>query len=352
MSDTARVGSIEAIKEFRVRLMKFAEVCGAVLADAESEVGRTVRWVEVEQQTFWEGQIRKRATDLARAEEALRHKTLYKQFDGTRQSAVDELKAVEKAKSRLREAHEKLDACRKWSKRLDKESFSFRGATQRFSTILSSEVPAAAAMLTNMLIALEAYAAAHPAGEPGSEYDAQAAGFAMAAGAGPMSRAAPSESTPPRTEPESILQRPPIPSPEIRAATSLADAHNPPWLTAVLDEETRHRLAALVANAADLGPEEWIVAAAEARAESLICFERVVPATVGDTGWCVGPIAGPADPHWQAVRGADFLAARPDLRELLRLPVGYAVLVGAGGVMAVFNPQGQDIWSSAPAASA
>ena len=347
MSETAKVGSIEAIKEFRVRLLKFAETCGAVLADSESEVGRTIRWVETEQQTFWQGQIRKRSIELARAEEALRNKTLYKQFDGTRQSAVDEQKAVDKAKVRLREANEKLDACRKWSKRLEKESFVFRGAVQRFSTILSSEVPNAASDLTNMILALDAYAAMHPVGEAGSEYDAQAAGAAMA-GAGPMSRAAPA-STPPteKPAPESILQRPPAPAIEIRVSAPLVEADKPAWALVTLDEETRSRLASIAGVPRPVGPTQRLTAALSGRGESLIAFERLEPAAVGDSGWCIGSISPAANPNWQAVRAGDLLEARPDLAELLTLPVGYAVLLGAGGVMAVLDRNGENLWSKA-----
>jgi hypothetical protein len=352
VSETARVGSIEAIKEFRVRLMKFAEICGAVLADSESEVNRTIRWVETEQQTFWQGQIRKRGTDLARAEEALRNKTLYKTFDGTHQSAVDEQKAVEKAKVRLREANEKLDACKKWAKRLEKESFVFRGAVQRFSTILSSEVPGAASVLTNMIISLEAYAAMHPAVEAGGEYEAAAAGEAMAAGAGSMSRAAPAgDGAAQKAAPESILQRPPAPAPEIRAHSALVDASKPEWALAILDDQTRRRLAAIVGNPRPPGVALWLVAAVEARGESLVAIEHLGPAAVGDSGWCIGPITPAKDPHWQAIRVGDLLAIRPDLAELLALPVGYAVLLGAGGVMAALDPQGEDVWPQAAAAA-
>ena len=83
----------------------------------------------------------------------------------------------------------------------------------------------------------------------------------------------------------------------------------------------------------------------------MIAFERLEPAAVGDSGWCVGPISPATDAHWQAVRADDLTWARPDLAELLSLPAGYAVLLGAGGVMAVLDPQGQDVWSPTRAAA-
>ena len=46
MSTTARVDSIDALKSFRVSLIKFAEEANAALAGAESEMQRTIGWLE------------------------------------------------------------------------------------------------------------------------------------------------------------------------------------------------------------------------------------------------------------------------------------------------------------------
>jgi len=60
MSDTARVESTDAIKDFRVHLTKFQEMAGRALGDADSDINKTVRWLEGEGLNFWTSTIRKR----------------------------------------------------------------------------------------------------------------------------------------------------------------------------------------------------------------------------------------------------------------------------------------------------
>src|SRR5947209_7152503 len=97
MSQYARVDSVEALKLFRLALAKFAESANTALADAEGELQRTLMWLETEQHTYWQGQVRKRTEILSKAKEALRMKKLFKGPAGGRQSVVDEEKAVQVA---------------------------------------------------------------------------------------------------------------------------------------------------------------------------------------------------------------------------------------------------------------
>ena len=54
MSTSAHVDSIDALKTFRVALIKFAEEANAALATAEAEMQRTVGWLERDQLSFWQ----------------------------------------------------------------------------------------------------------------------------------------------------------------------------------------------------------------------------------------------------------------------------------------------------------
>src|SRR5208337_2332151 len=121
MSTTARVESIDAIKDFRVYLTKFQEMAGRALGDADSDIHRAVRWLEGEGLNFWTSTIRKRQEQLAKAEEAFRFKRLYKDSSGSTPSAVEEQKAVQMAKKRLEEAQTKLANVKTWTRKLQKE---------------------------------------------------------------------------------------------------------------------------------------------------------------------------------------------------------------------------------------
>jgi len=60
MSGTARIDSVDALRNFRTVLVKFAENTGVALGDAEGEMARVLVWLETEASTYWSGQIRKR----------------------------------------------------------------------------------------------------------------------------------------------------------------------------------------------------------------------------------------------------------------------------------------------------
>ena len=105
MTRSAKVEDINALKAFRVALVKFAEAANVALADADSDGRRMQGWIERDQSSLWQTQIRKRTELLSRAEEALRMKQNFKQADGSYPNPFEEQKAVMLAKRRLVEAH-------------------------------------------------------------------------------------------------------------------------------------------------------------------------------------------------------------------------------------------------------
>lgn len=155
----AHVEDFDALKLFRTSLLKFAETASAALDDAESEMQRTLFWLENEQYAHWQMQIRKRHDAVEKAKEAVRMKRLFKDSTGRQQSAVDEEKALAVARQRLEEAHLKLAAVRKYIRVLEREIQLYKGTAQRLATTLQVDVPQAAARLDRMLRTLQAYAA-------------------------------------------------------------------------------------------------------------------------------------------------------------------------------------------------
>jgi hypothetical protein len=157
MSDGARVESIDALKHFRVALFKFQEAANAALGDAESDLHSTMNWLENEQYTFWQSQIRKRHEIAERCKEAVRMKKLFKDSTGRTPSAVEEEKALVMAQRRLEEANTKFANVKKYTRVLQKETESYKGSVQRFATTVQSEIPVAAATLDNLVQTLEQY---------------------------------------------------------------------------------------------------------------------------------------------------------------------------------------------------
>jgi hypothetical protein len=159
MSNSANIDSFDAIKAFRAALIKFASAAGSSLTEADADMMRTLNWLDREQTSYWQTQIRKRQEFVSRCKEAVRQKKVFKDATGRTPSAVDEEKVLQKALKHLDEAEQKLVAVRKWKGRLQKEIDLYKGSIQGFATAIEADVPTAVATLDKALKSLEAYVA-------------------------------------------------------------------------------------------------------------------------------------------------------------------------------------------------
>jgi hypothetical protein len=182
VSEGARVESIEALRSLRRGLVKFAEEASVALDDAESDITRTLIWLETEQRPRWQAEVRKRSEALRQAQEALRQKRLYRDSSGRAPTAVAEEKAVRRAMAALEEAEQKQRNVSKYIPVLEKEGQHYKGLAQRLTRAVVSDVPVGLAELDRMVIALEAYVASEP-GQATSEAPAEAAAADAAADA-------------------------------------------------------------------------------------------------------------------------------------------------------------------------
>src|SRR5688500_17406535 len=123
----ARVENIEAIQHFKRALWKFAEIANAALADAEADAAGVHRWLDTEQRVYWQSNVRKAQELVSRCDEALRHKKIFKDASGRTPSAVDEEKALAKAKRMKEHAEEKLENVRRYTPRLAREIMIYKG---------------------------------------------------------------------------------------------------------------------------------------------------------------------------------------------------------------------------------
>ncbi len=155
----AQVEDIDALKSLRIHLLKFAEVIGVSLADADSDVLRTQHWLELEMLPYWTQQIRRREDAVAKAKEAVRMKTLYKDATGSTQSAVDEMKQLKRAQAALEEAQQKWTSTKQYLRRIERAQTDYRGAVSRLNGWSSALLPEAATKLGVLIGLLEEYTA-------------------------------------------------------------------------------------------------------------------------------------------------------------------------------------------------
>jgi hypothetical protein len=342
MSDTARVESIDAIKDFRVHLAKFQEMAGRALGDADSDVNKTVRWLEGEGLNFWTSTIRKRQEQLAKAEEAFRFKRLYKDSSGATPSAVEEQKAVQLAKKRLEEAQNKLANVKRWTRQLQKEITNYRGGVAAFSNAVSAGVPQAIAHLGALLDQLDKYLEVAAATEEEGAL-AGAGGIGREEGGASMARAA-EEAVKPKAgaqvDPAGL--RAAVPSSQAIFAAHPAEK-GPVQLACGQATAAQQSETAKHAGAAVPSDDERIVISPAIAGSSRVYLVRLDTAGLA---WYLGPVDGADTGVYNTVSVGDLRGGRPDLADLLRLPVGYIAVIGPGGVEAVYNGQNDGVFQA------
>ncbi|HEX8913417.1 MAG TPA: hypothetical protein VF796_13735 [Humisphaera sp.] len=183
MSDFARVDSIDSLREFRAAVVKFTEVAKVALGDAESDIQRTINWLDLEMSSHWDAQVRKRQQAVTDAAAKLREKRLFLDATGKPPSTVDEEKILKKAQQRLVQAEEKQAAVRKYSRAMLKLQHDYKGSVQGFTTAVAHDLPLAIARLDRLSSLLRQYV--ELSAGAGDEV-----GTAPAAGTGGMARAA------------------------------------------------------------------------------------------------------------------------------------------------------------------
>ena len=165
MSESASVESIDMLVTLRRAIFKFIDAVNVALTDSESELGRTLMWLEGEQATYWKLQHRKRTELVTRCREAVREKQIFKDATGSRSSAVDEIKQLKKALALLEEAEQKMAAVKRYRTLLQKEIMQYKGMVQRLASTVQGDLKIATAELDHMVQTLQGYVSLNSTGE-------------------------------------------------------------------------------------------------------------------------------------------------------------------------------------------
>ena len=104
MPERAKVTSLEAIEDFRAKLIIYRDKAGRVLDEVSDEVTRTRLWLQSERPAHWQNQIRRCTRELEQRQQEL----FSAQLSGLRDSSYAQQAAVQKARRAIRDAEEKL----------------------------------------------------------------------------------------------------------------------------------------------------------------------------------------------------------------------------------------------------
>ena len=159
MPDRAKVSSLEAIESFRAKLIIYREKAGRVLDEVSDEVIRTRLWLENDRITHWQNEIKRRKRELE-----MRQQELFSaQLSGLREASYVQQQAVVKAKQALRDAEERLQRVKQWSRQFDQRVEPLAHHVDKLRHTLGNDLGQAVAWLGELLKTLAAYAELSPA---------------------------------------------------------------------------------------------------------------------------------------------------------------------------------------------
>ena len=350
MAERADVSDIDAIEQFRAKLVRFCESANAAISSADAEVAGTLTWLESGMIPHWKNAVRDATDEVTAAKAKWREKALFKDATGARHSAVDEKVILGRAERKLEDATQRQRAARQQLIKLRKDEAVYKGPSSRLANAIGGGLVDAALALRQVVEQLEKYQNARPA-----------AGGAASRGVAEAASAARPDA-PPDEEPSDpvagavaattasdllALIAGLTPTSRVRAAaTRRAEVPRLPLVPPdALDALSNHLLDAR------FGKYDLITSMLPPGAEAgRIYLERREPANATDTGWHVGPArdadgrAGAAAAACGILTLAKLADAAPDWAELLRLPVGTLLLADAGELVAAVDPLGRALW--------
>jgi hypothetical protein len=153
MAERAQVSSTDAIEAFRASIVSYVAKARPVLEDAIDDVLRTRDWLEQDQRSHWENQLKRRRRAVEEAEQAV----FSARISNLREVSTAETQALIRARRALAEAEEKLRAVRKWTRDFDNRVGPMVKQLEQARTMLGNTMPKAAAHLGSLLKTLDAY---------------------------------------------------------------------------------------------------------------------------------------------------------------------------------------------------
>ena len=157
MAKAANVRSLEALREFRVALIKFIDKAKRAVSTSDSEVMRTQLWLQSEQPSHWFHEIRRGEERLNQAKSELFRATL-SQPDNPR-GPTDQIRLVRKRKAEIEHAKQKLEKTKRWSRTFERSTNDYRGSMTPLSSALDGTAHKAVVLIERSIATLESYLA-------------------------------------------------------------------------------------------------------------------------------------------------------------------------------------------------
>lgn len=156
MSESARVNSVDALKEFRDIVVLFCENVRAGLCANEMESRHVLDWLLSQQPAYWTRQLRERQEELAQAQADL-HRIKLLRAQGNRVDDIEQKQAFERAKQRIEEAEEKLAKVRHWGRTVQQAIDEYQARAGQLASLVEGNPPRNVLFLDRVIESLESY---------------------------------------------------------------------------------------------------------------------------------------------------------------------------------------------------
>ncbi|HEX3997118.1 MAG TPA: hypothetical protein VHX65_01040 [Pirellulales bacterium] len=153
----AQVGSVAAIEAFQVALANYIEESKQALVMIDLEIRRAVDWVRIDRAEHWKHEIRRAGDAVNRAKDDLHRCISFKSMDNYTPSCVDERKNLQRAQERLKNAEQKAEAVRRWTRAMQHELNEYAGRIVQFNAALEGDIPKSMLTLKRILDTLDRY---------------------------------------------------------------------------------------------------------------------------------------------------------------------------------------------------
>jgi hypothetical protein len=152
---SARVYSVEALKEVKAALADFTDQVAQTLASVDADINRVSQWLTQDRPAYWKAQIRRREDEVAKVQGDIMRKRIIAAPEPA--SVVEEHKALDRARRRLAEAQKKLQNVKRWAPIWDREALLYKTACRGLTEAIHRDMPLAASRLEAMMDSLESY---------------------------------------------------------------------------------------------------------------------------------------------------------------------------------------------------
>lgn len=158
MSQAARVLSVQALRDFRVSMIKFVEEARNALSGVDMELKRTRDWLERDQLGYWQMQVKRRQEAVMNARAEL-HKRQIAAKGSDSISDTEQKEALREAQRRLRIAEEKVQTVKRLVPIFQHAMAEYKSCASPLNDHLSGGIDKSLARLEHMVRSLEEYLA-------------------------------------------------------------------------------------------------------------------------------------------------------------------------------------------------